>query len=256
MEDEISAHEHRRHVPLLLVHGAWHGSWCWNEHWTDHLTDAGFEVRAITLPGHHQQGSHKRIWPSMGKYVRKVRAHLDEMGPGTVLVGHSMGGLVVQKALERQLHARGAVLLASTPRSGVAALVFRLFKAAPARTMRMITTLNLWPAVSSEDLVRERLFCDDTPEDTVADTFALLQNESYRAFTSMLFRRAVPRRIYVPVRVYAAEHDGLFTIAEQEKLAATYGTPLQIVEGSGHNLMLDTKWRETADRVIESIDQL
>ena len=190
----------------------------------------------------------------MGKYVRHVRAHLEELGPDTVLIGHSMGGLVVQRALERRTQARGAILVASVPRNGVGGALARQLRAHPLRTIRLITTMTLWPPVSSESRVREAFFTPDTPDEIVQATTEQVQNESYRAFVSMLLRRSVPRRIHVPVTVMAAEHDGLFTLAEQQKLASTYGTDLRVIEGSGHDIMLDTSWRDAVDHVIEWID--
>src|SRR5690606_22425315 len=52
-----------------------------------------------------------------GTWCRDQLAAVEECGQPAVLVGHSMGGLVVQKYLERG-GALGAILLASVPTSG------------------------------------------------------------------------------------------------------------------------------------------
>ena len=99
---------------ILLVHGAWHGPWCWDE-FSAYLGERGHEVRAVELRGHDRAPG--RIWHRLRDYVEDVRAAAAEFGEPPVLVGHSMGGLVVQKCLEDG-EAAGAVLLAPPPRRG------------------------------------------------------------------------------------------------------------------------------------------
>jgi pimeloyl-ACP methyl ester carboxylesterase len=99
---------------ILLVHGAWHGPWCWDG-FADRLTERGHQVRAVQLRGHDRPPG--RIWHRVHHYVDDVQRGATQFAEPPVLVGHSLGGLAVQKYLERH-HAPGAVLLATLPPKG------------------------------------------------------------------------------------------------------------------------------------------
>jgi pimeloyl-ACP methyl ester carboxylesterase len=235
--------------PFLFVHGAWHGPWCWEEHWAGYFRDAGHHVDAIQLGAHDRPGNRVRIWTTIQGHVTEVRQRLAELGPRTVLVGHSMGGLIVQRVLEDS-SAAGAVLLASVPRRGVMPATLRMLRRAPRATLRSISTISMWPIVASEALARQALFTPGTPDAVVKATFPRLQNESFRSFLNMLVRTPRSSAVTTPLQVIAAEHDGLFTLTGQQDLAKAYATRLHIVAGSGHDLMLDSHWSQAAEEVL------
>ncbi|QIN78558.1 alpha/beta fold hydrolase [Rubrobacter marinus] len=83
---------------FVLVHGAWHGAWCW-EKVTPLLEDAGHEVVVPDLPGHGEDATSVSEL-SMQDYADRVVRVLDEQPEPVVLVGHSMGGLVISLAAE------------------------------------------------------------------------------------------------------------------------------------------------------------
>ena len=87
---------------ILLVHGAWHSARCW-ESFTPVLEAQGFAVHTMTLPGHGEKA--RFGWfVGMRDYVRAVGATADAIvqksGSPCVLLGHSMGGLVISAAAE------------------------------------------------------------------------------------------------------------------------------------------------------------
>ena len=85
---------------LVLVHGAWHASWCW-EKIVPLLQGAGHEVVTVDLPGHG--GDDTPVSEvTLAAYAERVAAVLDEQPEPVVLVGHSMGGLVISEAAERR----------------------------------------------------------------------------------------------------------------------------------------------------------
>jgi pimeloyl-ACP methyl ester carboxylesterase len=103
-------------APLLFVHGGTLAAWCWDEHFLDFFAHKGFRAVAVSLRGHGASTLSQRLNScSVADYVDDVRATVDLLGAETVLIGHSMGCLGVQKYLEKY-HAPAAVLLApSTP---------------------------------------------------------------------------------------------------------------------------------------------
>jgi len=82
----------------VLIHGAWHGSWCWDK--VVHLLKGkGHKVEAPDLPGHGKDPTLiQKV--SLQAYVDRVCKVLDAQSEPVVLVGHSMGGIVISQAAE------------------------------------------------------------------------------------------------------------------------------------------------------------
>ena len=83
---------------FILIHGAWHGSWCWDRI-IPLLKKEGHKVEAPDLPGH---GRDKTPIPeiSLQAYTDRVCQILDAQAEPVILVGHSMGGVVITQAAE------------------------------------------------------------------------------------------------------------------------------------------------------------
>ena len=83
---------------FILVHGAWHGGWCWR-HIAPLLRARGHEVQAPDLPGH---GDHKApaSAQTLDSYATRILSLLDVCSGDVVLVGHSLGGLVISAVAE------------------------------------------------------------------------------------------------------------------------------------------------------------
>ena len=82
----------------VLVHGAWGGAWCWFKV-IPLLQQRGHQVLAPDLPSH---GIDKRPTSSasLEAYADRVVEVLDGCNEPVVLVGHSMGGIVISRAAE------------------------------------------------------------------------------------------------------------------------------------------------------------
>jgi pimeloyl-ACP methyl ester carboxylesterase len=230
---------------ILLIHGAWHGPWCW-ENFARRLTERGHEVRMVQLRGHHRPPG--RIWHRVHDYVEDVGRAAAEFSKPPVLVGHSLGGLVAQKYLERNL-AAGLVLMASIPPGGTTALVARLAGRHPFQFLKANLLLRLKPLVATRRLARELFFTRDTSQDIVDHCFAMLQDESYLALIDTMVVLARPRRVEVPVLVLGAERDAIFTMHEVHRTARAYQTVAEIFPELGHDMMLDEGWHNVADRI-------
>ncbi|MGA9493105.1 MAG: alpha/beta fold hydrolase, partial [Mycobacterium sp.] len=88
-------------TPLLFVHGGWHAAWCWDEHFLDYFADKGFRAAAVSLRGHGQSTVTQRFRGcSVADYVDDLRHAADGLGRSPVVIGHSVGGFIVQKYLE------------------------------------------------------------------------------------------------------------------------------------------------------------
>src|ERR1700744_1229308 len=101
-------------APLLFVHGAWHAAWCWNENFLGFFADKGYRAVALSLRNHGNSAKRSPRRSSVGDWVDDVASVADSLGAPPVVIGHSMGGFVVQKYLETH-GAPAGVLLASIP---------------------------------------------------------------------------------------------------------------------------------------------
>jgi pimeloyl-ACP methyl ester carboxylesterase len=83
---------------IVLVHGAFGGAWCW-EPVIPGLEEAGHTVQALDLPGSGEDTT-PVAEVTLDAYADRVCEVLAQ-GPPAVLVGHSMGGVVVTQAAAR-----------------------------------------------------------------------------------------------------------------------------------------------------------
>jgi hypothetical protein len=160
---------------ILLVHGAWHGPWCWAR-LAERLAGHGRQVQAVQLRGHDRPPG--RIRHRVHHYVQDVGATAARFVEPPVLVGHSLGGLIVQKYLEHG-PAQAAILLAPLPHRGTLPAIARLTLRHPTAMLAATLSLRLRPFVATPALVRELFFTPDSPQALVDDTLARLQDESW-----------------------------------------------------------------------------
>ena len=229
---------------ILLVHGGLHGPWCWDD-FAARLIQRGHDARAVQLRGHDQRPG--RIWHRVRHYLEDVERAAAEFAEPPVLVGHSLGGLLVQRYLEHHT-APGAVLMASIPPGGMLRAAARFGLHHPLVLLKVNLLLSLRPFIAPR-LVRELFFSPTTPRDVVENCMARLQDESYPAFADMMWVLPRPRRVHAPVLVLGAEKDGIFSAGEMHRTARAYRTEAEIFPGMGHDMMLDDGWQKVADRI-------
>ena len=238
-------------VPLLFVHGAWHAAWCWDEHFLDFFAERGYGCYAPSLRGHGASAGRERLRRAgIQDYVRDVAQTAAELPTQPVLVGHSMGGFVVQKYLENH-NAAGAILVAAVPPSGVVRITLHIARRHPVQFVKANASLRLAPVVATPELVGELFFSGSTPDEQVNAYHQRVQDESYRAFLDMLFLNLVNTKHVnrVPMLVLGAEHDTIVSQREIRRTAAVYGADAEIFPDMGHDMMLESGWQPVAERI-------
>ena len=236
-----------RHPPLILIHGAGHGAWCWRGNFLDYFAEIGWEVHALSLRGHgNSEGKSKLRWWSIAHYVDDINRVVKTLDRPPILVGHSMGGFVTQKYLEKHSVA-GAVLLASAPPFGTLRSNARIIKRHPLIWLKANLLMSAYPLVENPTLVKEWLFSPEISDDVLTTHHAQLQDESYRALIDMLFfNLPKPSTVTTPVAVAGGGRDAIFSIAEVEETAQAYGVKPKIFANSAHNLMCGQNWKDVA----------
>ena len=241
-----------RFTPILFVHGMSHAAWCWAEHFLPYFAQHGYVSHALSLRGHGSSEGRERLrWTSLDEYVSDLAQVAGQMERPPVLVGHSMGGMIVQKYLESH-EAPATVLLASAPPQGVVRATLRVALRHPLLFMKANLMMSTFTMVSAPQLAQEALFSADMPEDKVMSYFSRLQDESYRAYLDMMgLGLPRPERVKTPILVMGAADDRLISPSEVEATARAYHTQAEVFPDMAHDMMLEAGWQVVADRILE-----
>jgi alpha-beta hydrolase superfamily lysophospholipase len=172
-----------------------------------------------------------------------------------VLVGHSNGGLVVQKYLETH-SAPAAVLLASVPSSGLLWPTLNSARQHPWQFLVANLTLSLYPLVSTPALARATFFSPSMPIEQVRAYHARMTDESFLAFLDgMLFNRPRPALVKTPLLVLGAANDRLIDSPRVRATARAYGTQAELFPNMNHGMMLEAGWEAVASRMLEWMNE-
>lgn len=109
---------------LFMVHGMWGGSWCW-DNYVQFFEQKGYDCRTPTLR-HHDMDPDDNPLPELGRtslldYVADLEHELDQLDDEPIIIGHSMGSLLVQLLGERR-RGKLLILLAPTAPHGILSL--------------------------------------------------------------------------------------------------------------------------------------
>jgi non-heme chloroperoxidase len=236
-------------TPLLFIHGAYTGAWCWEEYFLPWFAARGWSAHAVSLSGHGKSPGHGFLDTlSIDDYVADVAKVIALLPSPPVLIGHSMGGIVTQKYLERT-SLPAAVLLASVPPQGLAGSAIGMLLSAP----HVLADLNrlMGGGEVQADSLREALFHQPIEPERLLRYWTLSQPESHRAIWDMtLFGLPHPSRMHtLPLLVLGAERDRLIPPVLVEMTASTFGVDAEIFPGLGHAMMLEAEWESVARRI-------
>lgn len=174
-------------APLLFVHVMGHAAWCWDDHFLDFFTNKSYRALAVSLRGHGGSPTSKPLRKcSIADYVDDVGSVADSLPIRPVVIGHSMGGFVLQKYLESR-DAPAGLLVASFPPGGSAGMSLRRMKRHPWLLVRGAIRGKQLPGLNTPKLAREAFFCAHTPEAEVVRCAAQLQEESPTALLERMF---------------------------------------------------------------------
>ena len=231
--------------PLLFVPGFGHGAWVFAENWLDHTAARGFPAYAVSLRGHGGSGPDPKA--TLRAYVHDVVQVAASLPRRTVLAGHGAGALVVAHALARY-PARAGVLIAPVLSGwGVLGTALRRNPGGPLPAL-----------VGGPVRLRHRqLFSRELP-DAAARNYAgrLVGRASARAQWQVLSRqRLEPAVGDPPILVLGSPDDRVVPAGSLTRAARRYGAAPLLFPGMGHDLMLDARWREPIDAILDWLDK-
>ena len=240
--------------PLVFVHGAFAAAWVWAERYMPRVAAAGYTSYALSLRGHGESFGGEHVdHHSIRDYVDDLSRIVEEIGETPVLIGHSMGGFVVQKYLEHHT-ARAAVLMSSVPPQGLVAATFHLFLKRPGLLIeinRLLASHDI-----SLDSAREALFAKPIADDLLIRFMQRMSPESQRAIWDMsmfnLVNISAVRR--TPLLVLGVEHDQLIPPFLVTATGHSYGVPAQIFPGFGHGFPIEDGGEVIIDAAVDWLE--
>jgi pimeloyl-ACP methyl ester carboxylesterase len=268
---EVDAANASGRVPVLFVHGLWLRPECWRE-WRWLFESEGFAAVLPGWPGEVPTFEAARADPAaladlsiadITRHCADVIARLERL---PVLIGHSLGGLVVQQLAARGL-AAAAVAVSPAPHRGVLPL--------PLSSLRAT-----WPALRDPRQRRQTVVLSPA-EFRYAFANALRPDDAERVYAEQavaaparpLFELALanlnpatPARVDVrapqrgPLLVVSGERDRVIpprlaraTVKRQRRNAGV--TEYVEVPGRGHSLVVDAGWEQVAQLALEFVSK-
>jgi alpha-beta hydrolase superfamily lysophospholipase len=160
-----------------------------------------------------------------------------------IIIGHSMGGMILQKYLQKG-SCKKAILLASVPPSGVLMASLRVLTKFPG-AIPYLFQLNLLGVFKKYP---QLMFNDPDHCERYAP---LMCSESFLAYLGLML--PFHHRTTVPLLVVGGSADGLITVQEFANTAKHYNAKLELIEGGSHDLMLDKDFEKTAEVIARWI---
>lgn len=242
-------------TPILFIHGAWHGAWCWEEYFLPYFASKGYDAYALSLRGHgNSEGREGLRWWSISDYVDDVSQIVGQIHRVPILVGHSMGGLIVQKYLESH-KVPAAVLLAPVPTTGVIMTTLGIAKRHFLILLKVLSTMSLYPVINTPELAREAFFSENISTAKLETYYKKLQDESFRGFLDMTFCLPKPRKVSDPILLIGAINDMIFSQRQMEATANAYHSTAQMLSNTAHDVMLEDRWKDAADIILNWLNE-
>lgn len=235
---------------FVLVHGMSHGGWAWSALGA-RLERARHRVIAPDLPGHGRR-AHERMRATVDRYAAAVADAMMLHGAhDAIVVGHSMGGVVIPKVAERvPARVRHLVFLAAVVLPDGARLI-ETQMAPPARAMLRGLARSGGGAVQYPASLEWARWMGDMPpgDPRVVETLARLTPQPFTPWTERVdFRRFFAMRL--PCTYIRCLRDQAVTPPRAAEYAARLGVrPIDM--DCAHNPMLSAP--DELAKILESV---
>lgn len=226
---------------LAFVHGSMQGAWCYS-HWLKAAHEAGIAASAVDVRGHGGLPTEDLVTAGFNEYGDDVAAVARTFDHPPVLLGHSMGGLMVGVAATRA-PVSGLVLLTPSPPANLPG----------AQAVTPVDETRPVPP-ADEKTVREKFL----PNHTGQDISAMLERQCPESAvaTNDRYKLRVPvdvSKINCPALCISAGRDWPLTHPPGQDAAVGkfYGAEHVDLDDAAHCLMIDVDWRPGWEVILE-----
>lgn len=238
--------------PLVFIHGMYLNAASWAD-WLPVAASRGYEPQAPSWPFHEGDPAalRRKIDPGLGRLtfgdvIASLAARIAELPQKPVLIGHSVGGLAVQKLIDLGL-ARAGVAISPAPPQGVLA-------ASPTFLRANFPHVNPFAGDRPIVMTADRFaytFGNTMPRAASDAAFErLVVPESRNVPRSLLTRQARidPAAAHLPLLMIGGDSDHLVPLPLVKRTASRYRDPVEVrvIEGRGHFLCNEDGWERVA----------
>ncbi|WBV61832.1 alpha/beta hydrolase [Chryseobacterium camelliae] len=245
---------------IVLIHGLFVNNTSWSE-WKTYFEAQGYTVHTPANPGHAGNPVDlKKNIPSDLKDVGfdDVVAHLsrfiDTLPEKPIVIGHSFGGLMVQKLIDMGKAVAGVSIDGAPPKNVMA----------PFATVKIV-----WPVVNffkgntvfmgSKEWYHKAFFNNYSKEESDKLYEAVAAPESRKLARDPLFKSSAKldlKKPHEPLLFIAGEKDHIFAANFSRTIAGAYKDKNSIVDfkefpGRSHFIAGEKGWKEVADYVLD-----
>jgi pimeloyl-ACP methyl ester carboxylesterase len=212
----------------------------------------------VSLPGHGASPVQRQIeLCTLDYYLGFLKAEVDRLEQPPVLLGHSMGGALIQWYLKYCGDLPAAVLVAPwVSHSSVLDGLPLLMSLDPALLLLVSLAWSSTPWIRTPERAA-RLFITDEALVTPEELHDHLGPES----ALVVFQHnsplwTPPDDVRTPVLWLTGEKDAVVSVPGATRSAAFYQAEHILVPEAGHNLMMEASYRETARSIVEWLEEL
>lgn len=223
------------------------------------MNKLGYNVLTPSYPGHDGKPFDLRasIHPDLVNMgfedaVKAMVKVIDSLPEKPIVVGHSMGGLIVQKLVEMDKVAAGISIDGAAPKNVMA----------PLSTLKIVwPALNLFkgksPFTGSKDWYHKAFFNTFSKEESdklyeefaVPESRKIVRESALKSFAKINFKKP-----HQPLLFIAGEKDAIFSPAFTKKIADKYKDKNSVVackvfENRTHFICGQQNWREVAEYI-------
>lgn len=249
--------------PVVMIHGAFVAPWSLDGFAKKFLA-AGYDVNVPCLRHHDKPKPPPDLGQtSLTDYAADLEAFLDGLDGPSILVGHSMGGLLAQMLAARRDDIHAAVLLAPSAPWGVPPASLMEIASAQA----MLLNVGFWNSILKPDQhVAGHYSLDRVPLPERAAMFARFVPESGRATFEIMHwgldmgraSEVDARKIACPMLVLSGSEDRVNLPCTVERTAALYKdhATYENIAGMSHWLVGEPGWEKVAARALAWLGEI
>ncbi|HEY5134648.1 MAG TPA: alpha/beta hydrolase [Candidatus Nanopelagicales bacterium] len=251
-------------APVVFIHGMYMNGSSWQP-WVERASDRGLTCHAPSWPFHQGEPPELRahVDPQLGHLTfgavtRHYKTFIDTMPKRPMLIGHSIGGLVVQKLINDG-YGRAGVAISSAPPRGIVSFDPHFFRANFPHANPLAGNK---PVIMTPDRFHYT-FCNTMTPEASAEAFErYVVPESRNVPRSTLTKQG---RIdfhvaHAPLLFIAGDQDHLTPRAMITKNVRAYKDPTSTIVyqqfvGRSHFICNQTGWQEVADHALDWLEQ-
>ncbi len=227
---------------LIFVHGMLASADVWHP-LIDYFNERNFSCKAVDL----REGLDLRK-TRFQDYVNKVKAMVTE---DDILIGHSMGGLIVQKVAE-EATIKGGVAICSASPKGVkyrGAIVLASAKYAPKVIMRK-------PFKEDYRYIKEYMLVG-VEEEKAKNIYEKLEEESAIVTHELGMNKIAvdEKKVKCPLLFIATKNDRICSPELVKRIAEKYDAEYRLYDGC-HHFFCNNNWRDIAEGIHDFITKL